>query len=269
MSKGLEIKVNNKKVHLGYSRIAKYLECPKSYEYTYVHGLRSESNATLRGGTCYHEIVEALCNYKMTTGGKLANLENALIAAEHYGEKNDLTPAKTQSVKIAVETFYKYLYPRHTPIAVEKKFRIHRGGYEITGVIDLIVAEGWVIDHKFSYDTWANERAKHGPQPIIYQWAAEDVLEKELGFKFKGFAYNIVRTFPSPKIQELIIKPLSKSESDWWEEQVNIIGRAVEGGHFPARPAEKHCGWCPAKKLCQPAVYTPTSKEYSEHDDEF
>jgi hypothetical protein len=117
-----------------------------------------------------------------------------------------------------------------------------------------------MVDHKFSSDTWAHTRAAYGSQPIIYQWAAEDVLKPKYGLDYAGFDYNIIRLWPSPVIQVLEIPPVTSEQSTWFEEQIAELAKALKHQIYFARPAEKACQWCAYKKLCNPVIYRVNEK---------
>ncbi len=244
--------------HLGYSRIQKYRECPRKFKYCYVDGLRGEPGTPLKRGQAYHGTLEELLKYKLETG-KLMDADKADRLAVKCAKKEKLSDVEIYHVIDAVRFYYTELYPKHKPVAVELPFTYTRGGQPFTGRIDLITEEGYVIDHKFSYDTWAEDRSRYGCQPIVYQWAGLDVFEgmfADKGWKFKGFQYNIIRLFPSPKIQVITIKKLNEAKSQWWEDQVALLADGMIRGFFPAYPEEKACKYCDYKDRCKPVIYS-------------
>jgi len=209
----------------------------------------------MRRGQAYHAALDFLLKYKMDKG-ELLSLERAERAAIRVAKAENLTDSEVYRVIDAVRFYYSEMYPKHLPIAVEQDFTIHRGGVKLTGRIDLVQVDGRVIDHKFSYDKWAEPRAKYGSQPIIYQWAGLDYLSKKFkNWQYTGFAYQIIRLFPTPLIQEIDIDPIPQWESDWYEEQIAQIAACVQAGLFPAKPADKECTLCSHKELCQPAIW--------------
>lgn len=242
--------------HLGYSRISSYQECPRKYYYSYIEGIRTPGSTAMRRGTAYHEVVEELLKYKMGHKGKLLNGDKADQLAVKAGKAQELSESEIYRVIDATRFYHNALYPLHKPLAIEESFETVRGGVALTGRIDLIDEEGWVIDHKFSYDTWSDARAKSGCQPMVYQWAALDAYEKKFpGWEFKGFQYNIIKLFPVPKIQRITVPKLSEAASAWWENEVRIIALGIAKGHFPATASEDHCKWCGHKELCGPVMY--------------
>ena len=238
--------------------MAKYQECPRAYKFCYCDKIRGKGSVAMHRGNAYHAAVEFLLKYKMEHG-ELISLGRAERAAIRSAKAENLSESEIYKVIDAVRFYHGAMYPVHNPIFVEKDFSVVRGGVEITGRIDLghVDEKGklWVIDHKFSYDKWAAPRAKHGVQPIIYQWAALDIFCKEFGLEYGGFAYNIIRLFPSPLIQVIDVFPLPQEQSDWFEEEMRITSEQIKTGLFPARTDDKHCGWCDYKSLCNPVVY--------------
>lgn len=243
--------------HVGYSRISKFAECPKSFKYAYVDKIRRKAGVPLRKGQAYHGSVETMLQWKIDNG-ELYSLERAEKLAIRESKKEELTDAEIYKVIDAVRYYWQTMYPIHDPMLVEKDFSICRGGVTITGRIDLIENNGVVVDHKFSADAWAIVRAKYGCQPIIYQWAAIDQLQKEFpGWTYKHFEYNVIKLYPHPKIQIIQIPPLTQDQSDWWEEQIYEYAKTIRRGYFPAKPGDKVCTFCDYKDLCKPAIYAP------------
>lgn len=264
---------DGEKFHLGYSRLTKYAECPRAYKYSYVDKLRREAGVPLRRGTAYHNTVELMLKYKVKWGKLMDVARCDKIAVIKAGEEN-LTESETLKVVEAVRYYHSTMYHHHQPLAVEEEFDIKRGGVRLTGRIDLIETTGRISDHKFSYDTWAESRAKYGVQPIIYQWSGIDIFEPkykiefpDLKWRYTGFEYCIIRLFPHPKIQRIEIPLVKQEASDWWEEQIFEWCKSIRRGYFPAYPHEKTCGFCDFKDLCKPTVYKIKMTNYGEDDE--
>ena len=248
--------------HVGYSRLSKLFSCPKQFKYAYIDKLRMPSGLPLRRGQAYHGSLETMLQWKLDHDGELMPIERCDRLAIRQAKLNELTDSEIYKVIDAVRFYHFHQYPRHKPLAVERDFKIVRGGVTITGRIDLIE---WrkrkghkffdVTDHKFSYDTWVDSRAKYGCQPVIYNWAAVDQFEEEFGLPYGGFSYNIIRLFPHPVIQKIHIKRLKQEASDWWEEQIYEAARIIRRGYFPAIPGDKNCQFCDYKHLCKPVIY--------------
>lgn len=260
---GLHLKLpNGEEFHVGYSRLSSFFKCPKSFKYSYIDKIRMPGGLPIRRGQAYHGALETMLFHKLENDGDLYTLARAEKLAIRSAKKENLPDSEIYKVIDATRYYWHNLYPLHTPIAVEKEFKIMRGGVEITGRIDLldqISVKGKpmfdVIDHKFSYDVWADERAKYGCQPIIYQWAAIDLYEKEFDLPYHGFQYNICRLFPSPVIQKIEVPRVSQADSDWWEEQIYEAARIIRRRYFPAIPSGKNCQFCDHRELCQPVAY--------------
>lgn len=241
-------------MHLGYSRLSKYFQCPAQYKYTYVDDIKTGGSLPMRRGNAYHAAVETLLQWKMDQG-RMLELDRAEKLAIRCAKAEDLTTSEIYRVIDAVRFYHQEMYHKHQPIAVEKKFEIVRGGVKLTGRIDLI-EPCKITDHKFSYDTWADSRARYGCQPIIYQWAGIDVYEKEFpGWSYETFSYNIIRLYPHPVIQVINIDRLDDRASEWWEEQLYQAALAIRRGYFPAIPSDSACARCEHKKICDPVIY--------------
>ena len=261
--------IDGKEFHFGYSRAAKFIECPRAYEETYVNGHRTPGGTPMRRGSAYHATLEGLLNYKINKNGALYPIEKT----EKYAWKNalaqDLSESECTRVVQAARFYHARMYPRHNPLLVEIDFDFWKDGVRYTGKIDLVEWQDvkgkrkiFIRDHKFSYDTWAESRAKYGVQPIIYQWAWEEQLYKEFagtefdGLEYGGFSYNIIRLYPTPVIQDMFIKPCSKAASTWWSKQLRAMALCITNGTFYATPGDKKCQYCDHKKRCSPTIYT-------------
>lgn len=249
--------VGGKPIHLGYSRVKTFQDCPKQYEFSYVHNIRGEANDNMKRGSAYHNTLEIMLEYKRRKG-RLAKLGDCLDISFQFSREEQLKEANCFKVRDAVKFYHEQLYSVHKPLLVEGSFDVQRGGVSVTGRIDLIEEDGYIVDHKFSANLWTEERAAYGSQPIVYQWAALDIFEKQWpGWVYKGFKYNILRQFPFPVFQEIIIPRVSEEESMWFEEQFRAMVKAIGSGGFPANPSPNGCKWCSHKKLCNPVIYKP------------
>jgi len=269
---GFTLKINGESFHFGYSRAAKFMECPHAYEETYVNGHRTPGGTAMRRGTAYHATLEGLLNFKINRNGEHYPIEKTERYAWKNALKEDLAEGEATRVVQASRFYHSRMYHRHNPIAVEVDFDFWKDDVNYTGKIDLIEWQDvkgkrkiFIRDHKFSYDTWAESRAKFGVQPIIYQWAWEEQLSKEYagtefdGLEYGGFSYNIIRLFPTPVIQDIFIKPCTTTASAWWSKQLKIMAECIKNGIFFAIPGDKKCQYCDHKKRCSPTIYTVKS----------
>lgn len=256
-------KQDGSEFHVGYSRISKFAECPKQFKYSYVDKLRRKAGLPLLRGQAYHGSVETMLQWKIDHPEEPYTIERAERLAIRMARKEELTDAEIYKIIDAVRYYYITLYHLHDPMLVECDFSVARGGVTITGRIDLVENGGAIVDHKFSYDTWAISRAKYGCQPIIYQWAAMDQLQKQYpNWRYTHFEYNIIKLYPHPKIQCIKIPALTQDQSDWWEDQIHEYAKTIRRGYFPAKPADKACTFCDFKDLCKPAIYMPKLSFY-------
>lgn len=247
-----------------------------AYKYTYVDGLRTPGGIPMRRGQAYHGTLEGLLNYKINRDGEHYPIEKTERFALKNARKEDLSDSEAARVVQAARFYHSKMYARHHPLAVEIAFDFEKDGIQYTGRIDLVDHQmkkgknlAVILDHKFSYDTWAETRAKYGVQPIIYQWAWEEQLHEEFdGLDYGGFGYNIIRLFPTPVIQEIIIKPCVKSASDWWSNQIKVMAQCIQHGFFFATPGDKKCQYCDHKKLCKPTIYTVKESRIGETNED-
>ena len=243
-----------KEFHMGYSRISSFFECPRRYKFSYVDKIKVQWGSPIRKGQAYHAVVETLLQKKKE--GIHVKRSSMVDFTQQCGEFEELSEWDIKGLHPATQFYYDNYLELHKPLEIEVDFVVYRGGVKLTGRIDLVDESGWIIDHKCSYDIWAKERAQYGIQPMIYQWAALDQLEKQIpGFKFKGFAYNIIRVFPTPVMQELSIKKIKQEDSDWYEEQLGELAKLIKVQAFPGNAKHENCDRCSYKEVCQPVKY--------------
>ena len=248
-----------KEFHTGYSRITKFLSCPRSYRYTYVDGIRGEGNGAMKRGSAYHKTLEVALTFKRDKGRELS-VGKCVELARYFAEQYELTPAVVDQVDSAVRYWHATLYHTLDPLFIEGRFEIERNGVRLTGLIDLGDTTGIVTDHKFSFETWSTDRAKKSVQPIIYQWGWEDDFAKKYGVPYKRFEYHAIKTFPGVQVQRLKVYPLKEEASLWYEKQIRDVAEAMCSGIFFATPSVSECGRCEHRKRCKPATYTVRSQ---------
>ena len=243
--------------HLGYSRVAAYMECPAKFFHTYIEGRRGTPSVPQRRGTAYHSVTEGLRNYVINRG-TLYPWDKTERFARKCADEQNLTDRECENVVTASQFFHTYVYPKQNPFKVEHSFSITRRGIPITGRIDTIdlpePTVAIVEDDKFSHEVWEDERAEHGIQPMVYQWAWEEDF-KNTGIAYGGFAYNIIKVYPSPVFQKITIDPMTPEQSVWWEEQLVQIANGIRAGVFPARTSAR-CKRCDHRKICRPVIYS-------------
>jgi len=264
----LLLSINGKEFHTGYSRLSKFMSCPRQYEYVYVKNNRPMSTEPMRRGNAYHGALEAALLLKLNKS-KHMPLAKLLEWATYHTQVQELGDSVAQDVRNAVTYWHGTYYDHIDPVFVEKTVKFVRNGVTITCRIDVGAKvypgkvgspkkgkpKGVVIDHKSSYDFWTDDRARESTQPIIYQWAWEDALAEEFKLPYGHFEYHIVRTFPLTSAQTLKIYRANQEQSDWFEVNVRAIAELMCGGTFFARPSTSECGRCDFRKECKPCLY--------------
>ena len=271
----LELGFDGKPFHTGYSRISKYMACPRQYYYVYVAGRRHEIASTpMKRGNAYHGALEAALLRKLDHG-KAMGIPKLMEWATYHGEQQGLPDKVIEEVRGACRLWHNVLYGDMEPLFVEGSFTIVRAGVKMTGRVDAGLRKvrtkggrivqcdkyGYLADHKFSFDLWTNARAKESVQPMIYQWAWEDVFSKETGLQYSHFAYDVLKTFPYFAAERLEIGRVAVEGSMWYERNIREIAEGMCKGVYFARPSESECGRCSFKSTeCQPVLYRVTRR---------
>ena len=160
--------------HLSYSSVNKYRNCPKSWKFHYIDGIRGDSSEALRLGSFVHKVFE---NYLLKNGTdpiKNCYTEEVLIDDEKEtsidfdsGEfcqkifKNPELPPILQGLK---------------PATIEQKFAVeHQMYFDVPGVeipimgyIDCLTTDNIIVDFKTSKSSWSQARADGELQASFY-----------------------------------------------------------------------------------------------------
>lgn len=251
--------------HTGYTRLSMYMSCPKKYKYQYVNKEEGVRGMPLKRGSAYHRVLEVALTYKKDRGKEL-KISKIREFANYFADDEGLDERETRNVVAACEFWHATFYPKLEPLFVEQYFSIEREGVTYTGIIDLGCLSGRTVNHKMSFDLWDKARAKNSVQAMIYQWAWEDVFAKQYDVPYKDFAYEIVKTFPGVNGQQLVLGRVAPEGSQWYEDHLRDVAKAMCKGVYFAKPDYVGCGHCDFKALCNPVFYRVKDTKFGTFD---
>lgn len=267
MSDTVTLSYKGHEFHLGYSRLSEYIKCPRSYEYSYVLGHRGKESKPATRGNVFHYAVDVGLNFKIDTQRplRLAKLSDLMrIEAERKG----VAVGDIAATEDALRLWHETIYPDIDPIFTEEKFSITRNGVTLTGRVDCGTRSGSAIDWKFGMALWTDERAKNSVQPIIYQWAWEDLFAYRYGIPYKRFEYQILASYPT-RGQTVICERLNAEKSAWYENMIRQVAEAMIADVYFPRPDYRVCASCHHRALCKPPFYRIRSDSYGAPENEF
>jgi len=220
-----------------------YKLCGKSYEYTYVLGLRGKAGVPALKGKTLHKGAEIILRRLIETK-KLMSLEEAQQLTGDYWEKNikevdswldndgnALKPGVIKDkVRNALRVYYLKAVPMFNPIAVEKPFAAKVGTVPVRGVIDLIDSGTGeyslgddpeqppptikiVADLKTTARKWPAQKIKFDTQFTFYS-IVENVEDLRVDFLLdqkSGTAYIGERTTRTNREKNICIEDLEEA----------------------------------------------------------
>lgn len=247
---------------LSASSLNTYENCPKWWEYEYVHRRQRIPSFKMALGSAAHVAVEMAMRERIETGSypEKEAWEEAFIEAWKW-ESSDSFPrndsweesreAYEESGLLAVNAYRTKVAPGIVPVLVEHPIRYTIFGYVWTGQIDLVAEYrgGCAIrDHKF---------VGRRPDPADQRYRV-NMIGYAIGYRHEledtetdVILDHIIRTkkpYPLPIANG---GPVSKEDIEWFADKVEVAGREIELGNFPALgPDTGACNWCPFWEIC-------------------
>ena len=173
-----------KNEYLSYSRISRYIDCPMSFYRRYVRGEKSKPNDALRFGSLVHEVLEDF--YKALIArkhvGTLPKKEALEIFSTKWASSGMNDPKLFGDGRAIVRNYIASNpdFDHENILAVEKKFRIALGDFEILGFIDRIdrVDDSTirVIDYKTNRLIFFRDEVESDLQLSVYQMAVRELF---------------------------------------------------------------------------------------------
>ena len=236
----------NKRPHLSYSRIDRYLQCPEQYRLYYVENLRPRfPSSSLMFGHVMHDALASLFRDGSDPVASFANSWTKLREADlNYGKKDSWEKLKNCGEKLLTK-FVEEQVPRISNVcAVEQSFELKITELDLPfiGYIDLLADVGGlntVVDFKTSTASYAGHEAIMSDQLTAYQLAVPEASNLGLCvlLKLKEPRIEWFRTY---RDGSRLLEYLDK---------VKLVAHEIKAGHFYKRPG-KWCSWCDYLPVC-------------------
>lgn len=248
-------------VHLSWSRVRQYLQCPRAFEFRYV--IQAEpafTPVTLAVGVAVHHVVERALERQLEGLPPLSEVDipplieeslNALQPAAPMEESDRGTAGRCASALVA--TLPTILDGEILAIEESVERRPWADLPAITGRVDLIVRSGdavRIIDFKSSRAKWSERDVTlQAGQLALYQLLAADRYTDAPGattrLQFVTVTKSkqpVVTTHDAPAI-----------DPENLHQQFAGVWRGISAGVFPARP-DHQCLTCPYQRHCSHAA---------------
>jgi DNA helicase-2/ATP-dependent DNA helicase PcrA len=234
-------------VHLSYSGIAAYLDCPRQYWYRYEQRLPAVQSAEAVHGVILHEVLRRAGELRRK-GRDVSPARVRSILAEVWRSTRfpdeRRAPTFRRNGSAQLEAYRKRGGLDPVPEYLEHPFNVAVDGWTLHGVIDRIdrTDSGWVIvDYKSGRRV---VRRKRDLQLALYALGATSALGLDP--------------------VELEVVYLASGESVRMENPVALLSEAraegsraadgIKDGRFDARPERRRCRLCPYRLACAEAL---------------
>jgi CRISPR/Cas system-associated exonuclease Cas4 (RecB family) len=232
-------------------------KCEYRLHYKFQKIIKPVKNIYLIMGSIFHSVTENNLKYnaKMGVDQSWVNLKvyfesewkKQIQGITDFGKYSEqqaknicLNYVKVYHIKMSP-----FLYPLN-PDSIEKFFRVYVT-YEgkrlgITGKIDMIGRDLYVIDHKTSSSQWSQQQADDEIQGQLYPFCT-----KKLGYDVKGFKFNVVSgdsvipyevKYDIKKLKEILINAFAVKDR-------------IENNAMLRSKSEKNCKWCEYNSVCK------------------
>jgi len=157
---------------LSHSKVAMLSKCPRQFYYRYILGYKIPPNAFRNFGGAYHKTLEANFKHKVESGNDMSieqvkdiftdEWKSASAEVEWSYEEERKESFSNRGVDL-VGTYVKDIAPNRNPSHVEYEFKVSLPEIDrpFVGVIDLVLQENYMSDHKTSTRRWPKDRANN------------------------------------------------------------------------------------------------------------
>lgn len=200
--------------HISVSQLRMYLRCPAQYYFNYVKDIKVPSSGPLVLGKAVHAALEYYFWEKIFigTGAQSADVldvySEAFEKERLYAVWDDEDPSKTKDEGVElIKLYLAETAPQVIPLAVEKKFEVPVAGTVLLGYIDLITADGKIIDHKVVSKTPPENKVREDIQLTAYAMGYREMfgampVEVQLNFMVRN------------KVPKLVERTANREEED-------------------------------------------------------
>jgi putative RecB family exonuclease len=236
----------DKRPHLSYSRVNRYLHCPEQYRLYYIENLRPRfPSSSLAFGSVVHEALASMFRDGSDSVQSFIEGWTAVREADlDYGKKDSWEKLKNCGEKL-LEKFVQEQVPRINGIqAVEQSFEVNISQLDLPfiGYIDLIANVGdadTVVDFKTSSASYAGHEATMSDQLTAYQLAVPSASH---------FGLCVLLKLKEPRI-EWFCTHRDGSRLVEYLAKVKLVAREINAGQFYKRPG-RWCSWCDYLPVC-------------------
>jgi len=238
---------DHEEVHLSYSAISAYRDCPRQYWYRYVQRLPVVQSAEAVHGVILHEVLRQAGELRRrglaVTSRRLGSLHQEAWRATAFPDPRRAAAFKRNGAA-ELESYRARGGFEAIPAYLEQPFEIAIDGWKLRGVIDRVdpTAEGWrIIDYKSGRPV---ARRRRDLQVALYALAASSALNLdrvELEVVYLASGHSVVVDRVDRLVQD--------AQTEGTE-----VADGVRAGSFEPRPERRRCRLCPYRLACPDAL---------------
>ena len=234
-------------VHLSFSSIAAYLDCPRQHWYRYEQRLPAPQSAEAVHGTVLHEVLRRTAELRSRSEPVTAEAVRAIhetVWSETRFPDERREPTFRRIGLEELEAFRAAGGFEGEPVYLERQFRVELDGWTLDGVIDRIDRreDGWrIIDYKSGRPL---TRRRRDLQVALYALGATGSLD------LNPVELEVVYLASGDRVAIKDVDSLVAQA----REQASEVAAAVAQGRFEARPDRRRCRLCPYRLACAEAL---------------
>lgn len=235
--------------HISVSQIRMYLRCPAQYYFRYVENIKVPPSGPLVLGKAVHAGLEYYFWEKLFFGTEARPALVLDVYSDAFESERldvlwgDEEPGKAKDEGAELIKLYLADTPQVIPLAVEKKFEVPIAGTVLMGFIDLITADGKIIDHKVVSKTPPENKIQEDIQLTAYAMGFRYLFDQlpaevQLNFMIRNKVPKLVER-TAKRGEEDIIRFICLAEG---------VAKAIRAGIFYPSPeylmcSPKTCGY--------------------------
>jgi DNA helicase-2/ATP-dependent DNA helicase PcrA len=250
---------------LSYSGISTYRECPRHYQYRYVHRLPVPPTAEVQFGTIVHAALMRLGKLRMEQpavgADELARVYDQAWEEFPFPDTRRL-PAFRALGRVNLERYRAQGGFADRPAMVEQPFTAELDGWSLHGVIDRVDPAPQIVD---SNGVGGVTTAAHGDWRLIDYKTGDPVpvsrLRRDLQLALYALGAKRALGLGGVGLEIVYLKDSTRVQVEADEKllvEAEQIGKetaeAVARGAFEARPERRRCALCPYRLACTAAL---------------
>jgi RecB family exonuclease len=232
------------------SQASTFLGCSAKYRFKYVLGLADPAGGGAVRGRAVHKAIEYYMRAKISglelegeaiTGEWDEIWDNASEDAE-FQAREDVEALKRSGAQLAGK-YLREAAPKIQPLTVEVSVSGEIAGVKVRGIIDILDADGRIIDIKTSSRKPSKISGDHAFQLATYTALLDHSVSGE----------TLIDSLVSTKDPQLVQIEHTPGESGrkLVERMYPLVAEGIDNGLFIPNRASTLCGYCPYGRECE------------------